>query len=217
MGFVDRLRADHYTGIGEVRTIRLADGSTLELNTDSAVIVRFSQAERRVLLLRGEAFFDVARNPDRPFVVEASMLSATALGTRYGVRAPDGSFSGSVGVESGRVAVAGGHDRAVLRAGEAAGVTAQGQLGVRQADISNETAWRSGKLVFSNRPLREVMAALERYRHGRIVVMDDKAAEQLVSGIFDLNDTDDALRVLEENLPVSIIRVTGIMTIVRSN
>jgi transmembrane sensor len=216
MGFVDRMRADHYTAVGEVRSVTLTDGSRVDLNTDTAIVVRYSQTERRIQLLRGEAFFDVARNPERPFVVDDSSLKATALGTQYGVRAPLGDSLGDVRVEEGRVEVTRGRDRVVLGAGDAASLTTQGRLDVMKVDVANETAWRSGRLVFSSQPLREVLATLERYRHGRIVVLDSTAAEQRVSGIFDLNDTDQALRALEENLPVSVTHLTGLMVVVRS-
>jgi transmembrane sensor len=216
MGFVDRMRADHFTAVGEVRAVTLADGSRVDLNTDSAIVVRYSAAERRVELLRGEAFFDVVRNADRPFVVGDASLNAKALGTRYGVRAAHGDVLGDVRVEEGRVEVTGTTDRVVLEAGDVASLTAQGRLAVTTADIANETAWRTGKLVFSGQPLGQVLATLERYRRGRIVVLDKAAAEQRVSGIFDLNDTDRALRVLEENLPLSVTHLTGMMVVVRS-
>ena len=216
MGLVDRLRADHYTAVGEVRSVTLADGSRVDLNTDTAIVVRYSEGERRILLLRGEAFFEVARNPQRPFVVDGFVLKARAVGTRYVVRAPSDDFTGDVQVEEGQVEVTGGNDRVLLKPGDAASPTREGRLGVTKVDVANETAWRSGKLVFSGQPLRDVLATLERYRHGRIVALDGAAAEQRVSGVFDLKDTDQALRALEENLPVRITRLTGFVVVVRS-
>jgi transmembrane sensor len=216
MGFLDRVRADYYTNVGEVRSVALADGSRVDLNTDSAIIVRYSHGERKIQLLRGEAFFEVARNPERPFVVDDSILKARALGTHYGVRSPSSGSSGDVRVEEGSVEVTGGHDRVVLQAGDGASLTTQGRLGVTKVDVANETAWRSGKLVFSGQSLRDVLATLERYRHGRIVVLDNAAARQQVSGVFDLSDTDQALSALANNLPVTVTRLTGLMVIVRS-
>lgn len=216
MGFLDRMRADYYTAVGEVRSVTLADGSRVDLNTDTAIAVRYSENERRILLLRGEAFFEVARNPERPFVVDDSILKARAVGTRYGVRAQSGGSSGDVQVEEGKVEVTGGNDRVLLQAGQAASLTEYSRLAVTRIDVANETAWRGGKLVFSGQPLRDVLATLGRYRHGRIVALDSAAAEQRVSGVFDLNDTDQALRALEENLPVRVTRLTDLMVIVRS-
>ncbi|MCS0496909.1 FecR family protein [Ancylobacter sp. MQZ15Z-1] len=215
LGFVDRLRADHYTSVGEVGHFTLADGTRVDLNTDSAIRIMYSPAERRIELLRGEAFFDVAKNPARPFVVEDNILSATALGTRYGVRRDDGGGS-DVQVEEGRVEVTSARSQVALGAGDVARVNRDGALDIGTADVSSRVAWREGKLVFSDQPLREVLATLERYRHGRIVVLDEAAAERRVSGIFDLRDTDEALAVLESSLPVTIVHLTGMMVVVRS-
>lgn len=216
MGLVDRMRADHYTAVGEVRGITLADGSRVDLNTDTAIIIHYSATERRIELLRGEAFFDVVGNPQRPFIVGDAALTAKALGTQYSVRAPLDDALGDVRVEEGRVEVTAGNDQLVLGAGDVASLTTQGRLAVTKTDVANETAWRSGKLVFSGQPLRDVLTTLERYRHGRIVVLDRLAAEQRVSGIFDLNDTDQALQVLQDSLPVSVTHLTGMMVVVRS-
>ncbi|GAB4065097.1 FecR family protein [Ancylobacter sonchi] len=215
MGFIDRLRADHYTSVGEVAHFTLEDGTRIDLNTDSAVRVLYSATERRIELLRGEAFFEVTRNPARPFVVDDGSLSATALGTRYGVRR-DENFGGAAQVEEGRVEVVSAHARVVLGPGEMARVARDGTLDVETGDISGRSAWRDGKLVFSGQPLRDVLETLQRYRHGRIVVLDDAAANLKVSGIFDLRDTDEALQVLETSLPVAISHLTGMMVVVRS-
>ncbi|SEG79114.1 FecR family protein [Bosea lathyri] len=215
LGLIDRFRADHYTVVGEVRSVALDDGTRVDLNTDSAIAVFYSAGERRIELLRGEAFFDVAKNPARPFIVAEGSWRATALGTRYGVRAA-GPSEGDVRVEEGRVEVSNGGDRVVLGAGEAVSLSGAKRLSVTQTDVANETAWRSGKLVFSGRPLREVLTALERYRLGRIVVLDEGAANQTVSGIFDLRDTDQALDVLESSLPLSVHRLSSMIVVVRS-
>jgi transmembrane sensor len=75
---------------------------------------------------------------------------------------------------------------------------------------------RPGVRVFSGLPLSEVLATLERHRHGRIVVLDEAAARHTVSGIFDPRNSDQALDVLEKSLPVSVTRLTGMMVVVRS-
>lgn len=215
-GIIDRMRADHYTAVGEVSSVTLEDGTRVDLNTDTAIAIRYSSKERRIELLRGEAFFDVVHDSKRPFLVEDGTLQARDIGTQYSMRKASGDFLGDVQVEEGSVEVTGRNERAVLNAGDIASLTAQGQLAVRQADVANETAWRTGKLVFSGQPLREVLETLERYRRGRIVVLDREAAEQRVSGIFDLKDTDQALEVLQTSLPVAVTRLTGMIVVVRS-
>lgn len=216
MGVVDRWQSDYYTVIGEVRTIRLEDGTYVDLNTDSAIAVRYSRQERRVELLRGEAFFNVAKNPARPFVVEDGSLAAKAVGTRYAVRSGYAGILSDVQVEEGRVEVTAPRDHVFLDPGDAATLTDQGDLEISRRDVPNQTAWRDGKLAFSERPLGEVLATLERYRSGRILVLDNAAAQRKVSGIFDLKDTDKALQALADSLPISVTRLSDMMVIVRS-
>lgn len=213
-GYVDRMRADHYTSVGEVRSVELADGSRVYLNTDTAITVDFSDSARRIHILRGEAFFDVAKNPRRPFVVGDGALTATAVGTQYAVRAGTGSFEPDVQVEEGKVEVQSADQRVFVSAGYTAAIGDGGAVIVQPADVADATAWRNGRLIFSGRPLKEVLAALARYRRGQIVMLDRALGEQKVSGIFDLSDTDAALRDLELSLPVSVTHITGLLVVV---
>ena len=215
-GLKDRWQADYYTEIGETRLLSLEDGSRISLNTDTAIAVHYSQKERRITLLRGEAYFDVAKNPERPFIVEDGALTAKALGTHYSVRTGNGALPQEVQVEKGRVEVTTGGEIAVLTPGEAVTLGGDGRLVRARKDVANSMAWREGKLVFSGQPLREVLDVLSQYRRGRIVILDEAAARQHVSGIFDLKDTDQALTILEESLPVSISRLSGMLVFVRS-
>lgn len=214
--YADRWRADYYTGVGEVRRVTLADGTQVDLNTDTALAVRFDEGRRRIELLRGEAFFDVMKDPRRSFIVEEGTITATALGTHYSVKAATGSLSPDVQVEEGRVQVWTTGQDVVLGAGDVATIDREGRLALAKADVAARAAWRDGKLVFSRRPLRQVLATLERYRHGRILLMDGAVGDLEVSGIFDLHDTDDALRVLEASLPLSVMRLSDLMVVVRS-
>lgn len=213
-GYMDRLRADYYTAVGEVRTIDLADGSRVYLNTDTAIAVDLTESQRRIHILRGEAFFDVAKDPQRPFIVDDATLSATAVGTQYAVRAGTLSLRPDVQVEEGKVEVQTADQRVLVSAGYAAVIGDGGTVIVQRADVADATAWRNGRLIFSGRPLKEVLAVLARYRHGQIVMLDRALGEQKVSGIFDLNDTDAALRDIEMSLPVSVTHLTGLLVVV---
>ncbi len=213
-GYVDRMRADYYTSVGEVRSVELADGSRVYLNTDTAITVDFSGSARRIHILRGEAFFDVAKNPQRPFVVVDGALTATAVGTQYAVRAGTGSFEADVQVEEGKVEVRSADQRVLVSAGYTAAIGDGGAVIVQPADVADATAWRNGRLIFSGRPLKEVLAALARYRRGQIVMLDRALGERKISGIFDLSDTDAALRDLEMSLPVSVTHITGLLVVV---
>ena len=87
--WLDRLRADYATGTGESRTVELADGSQLQLNTDSAIQVRMSGGERQIRLLRGEGFFSVTKDPTRPFVVQSGDGWVKVVGTQFSVARRD--------------------------------------------------------------------------------------------------------------------------------
>lgn len=215
-GLLQRLQADHVTAIGEIRSVILPDGSRATLNTDTALRLSFDSGRRQVELLRGEAYFDVVPMPKRPFVVQGDRLSATALGTRYTVRVGGNDRRPEVAVEAGRVAVATAGTQVELKAGDEASLAADGRLTLSRPNVAEQTAWKDGKLVFSDRPLSEVLATLGRYRRGRIVVLDTRAASQHVSGVFDASDTDAALSTLESSLPVSVTQITALMVIVRS-
>ncbi|MCC2609348.1 FecR family protein [Neorhizobium sp. Rsf11] len=212
-GVIDRYRSDFHTPVGMIGRFALDDGSIVTLNTDSAIQVKYDQARRQIILLRGEAFFDVAPNPARPFVVSGERTEAIALGTHYAVKV---GRHDEVMVEEGHVAVTFGSQRAVLEAGGMAELDDHGRLRTRTGDVAGLTSWRSGKLVFSGQPLGEVLAELDRYHRGRIVVLDDRASGLRVSGVFGAGNIDQVLRVLEQSLPIRITRLAGWVTLVRS-
>lgn len=209
------LLADHVTGIGEQRTVALADGSTVFLNAGSALSVDFGESVRRLRLHRGQATFTVASDAARPFVVAAADGSARALGTVFDVdirplEVVVTVIEGTVGVTagpSGDAILAGVNQR--VRYG-AAGAP----LPAEAVDADTETAWRRGKLIFDRRPLGDVVAEIERYRRGRIVIASDRLRRLEVTGVFDLADPDAILDVMEETLPVRVARLP-FLTVVR--
>lgn len=209
------LLADHVTGIGEQRTVALADGSTVLLNAGSALSVDFGESVRWLRLHRGQATFTVASDAARPFVVAAADGSSRALGTVFDVdirplEVVVTVIEGTVGVTagpSGDAILAGVNQR--VRYG-AAGAP----LPAEAVDADTETAWRRGKLIFDRRPLGDVVAEIERYRRGRIVIASDRLRRLEVTGVFDLADPDAILDVMEETLPVRVARLP-FLTVVR--
>lgn len=213
------ITADHRTGFGEVRQEILADGSTVYLNTTSAIVVDFDADARRVTLLKGEASFDVVPLTDtehRPFVVAALGGTARALGTRYTVRVDDERVR--VAVEEHRVAVAppSGLDKGTeLDEGESVYYTARGKLGaVTRFDAAHAAAWRRGRLVFDRQPLEHVVAELNRYRAGRIVIADGALAAHRVSGVFHLDDLSRAVDVIADELGARAVSVPPLVTVI---
>lgn len=181
---------DHYaTAVGQRATIRLADGSQIELNTNSAISVSMGISGRRVELSKGEAFFRIRHDAARPFTVMAAGHKITDLGTEFSVRASGGKLE--VTLVQGRARVETASDAlqrhsADLTPGENAVATAD-TLSVSKLPartISNALAWRQGKLVFSHVTLAEAAAEFNRYNGTKLIVEPD-AADLKVSGTFD--------------------------------
>jgi len=214
LGLLDRLRADLWSGVGDIAHATLADGSRVDLNTDTAIALRFTDRERRVDLLRGEASFDVVPDPDRPFIVEGGGVSVRAVGTRFSVRA-DGAPD-PVEVAQGRVDVATSHRRVSVSAGEVAHIGENASLAVTSGDVSRHLAWRDGRLIFAGQPLSTVLVELGRYRHGRILLLDGRLGQRRVTGAFEAGNTDDALAVIAATMGARIRRLSPLIVLVGS-
>jgi transmembrane sensor len=213
-GLAAALFADHRTGMGESRSIALADGSTVALGASSALSVAFDGAARRVVLHRGEGYFAVTADAARPFVVDAPGGRITVIGTEFDVKVA-GDVVG-VAVTSGIVEVAAGGSAPVrLRRGEGVRYGAGGLEPVHAVDAADVGFWRNGRMIFQAAPLGEVLHDLERYRRGRIVVTDDRIAALPVTGVFDTRRPDAALDTIMRTLPVRIVYVADLLVLVR--
>lgn len=206
------LYADISTRPGEVRELRLEDGSLLTLNGDSALDWQFVDGRREVRLYHGEADFQVAHDLRRPFTVSAGEAHIRVTGTRFDVRLdPEGA---DLAVSEGRV-LASSEGRAPLPV--VAGQQVQwrgGELQAPQAlDARQRLAWQRGKLVFRDRPLAQVFAELERSQGARVLFVDDAARALQVTGVFALDDPQAVLRAVESTLPVRLVRLPGLILV----
>ena len=189
------LAADHVSATGERQTHVLEDGSTLTLAPESAVDIRYSDAERRIRLLKGAAFFDVQRDSERAFVVQAGSTHIAVLGTAFNV---DRSDSGTrVSAAHGRVRV---EDHSVtpavfedLAAGEQLAVTwGQGASRTRIA-VDDVARWRRGEVVARDLTVSELVDSFRPYYGGAIWVMPPFASQR-VTGLYRLDDPVATLR-----------------------
>ncbi len=200
---VDYWLADQRTATGEQRTVRLADNTLIQLNTHSAIDVRFDATQRRVILQDGEIFIETGSHEDpRPFIVETRDGRMRALGTRFLVRREDeGTLLGVL--ESAVAAHAQNDDREqILREGQQMLMTRDG-LGPMLALKPGADAWTRGMLVVENARLADLVAELGRYRAGHLGVAPG-VADLRITGSFPLKNTDLALKALSPTLPVQV-------------
>jgi transmembrane sensor len=197
---------DYRTAVGEQRTVSLADGSIVQLNTDTALSVSMTEQGRRLRLHRGEAFFTVAPDAARPFEVEAGSGTIRALGTAFNVRTGPDRTTVTVTEHSIRLRM-GKETSADVHAGERLQYRSNGGIDqVEEADVDRTLAWRHHRLIFENQPLPEVLAEVARYRSGRLVILRDESLNTLpVTGSFDTERLDHLLPAIEESLPVRIV------------
>ena len=198
------LAADLRSGIGERRTVELSDGSRVTLNTDSAIDVAYTAAERRIVLRQGEILAEVAHGASgRPFVVDTRDGTATALGTRYVIRLmPDAT---RVTVTESRVRVCPAQPGSPCRDADA------GQaLEIRPASVESippasrdPAAWAQGRYAVIDTPLPQVLAELARYRRGLLLYDAQALADLRVSAVLPLQG-DEAYAALQESLPIRV-------------
>jgi transmembrane sensor len=187
---------DVSTDIGERSLLVLADGSKVTLNTMSAVHADYMGRERRVTLVRGEAFFDVARDSTRPFIVTAGARQIIAVGTAFDVRLQDRQVK--VTLVEGRVRIVRAADptagvtqpaqpasTVMLEAGSALVTQEGGADQVRHFDAARATSWRTGKLVFDGERLADVVDEMNRYSREKLVIGDPALEGRKVSGVFE--------------------------------
>ncbi|MGE0802818.1 MAG: FecR domain-containing protein [Lautropia sp.] len=198
--------AAYRTGTGESREVRLADGASIWLNTDTAIDVDYSATLRRIVLRTGEILVQTEPDtaaPPRPFVVEADQGRLHALGTRFSARRLDD--AGLVAVFDGAVEIRPRNPAAgtrVVRAGEQARFTASGVAPVTPAEMTRQS-WVKGLLVAENMRLEDFLSELSRYRHGYLGC-DPAVADVRIVGTYALADTDRVLAALEATLPVRV-------------
>lgn len=211
------IAADHATGVGEVRVVALPDGSLAMLNTDSALSYNDTGDSRSITLLKGEALFTVVQDVSggRPFVVEAKGVTVTALGTEFLVRAEGRHVD--VKVLESRVSVHSDSQAetdagVVLAANQGLRIGPSGEKSpVRPFEPTAATAWQRGKLAFDRAPLSDVVAEMNRYRSGTIVLLDGALRSQRVSGVFDIDRLDGAIGSIADEVGAEVIAIPPLL------
>ena len=200
----------YQTAVGEQHTVVLDDGSSLSLNTNSRVSVRYSEERRHIALLRGEAFFEVAKDSARPFDVDAGSARVTAIGTAFNIyRQGD---TASITVAEGVVRVtelgATGNRPAateILRANQQLKATGQGLQAATTAEASLSTAWQRGEIIAQGMTLADLVGQIERYHDTHILITDSSIAALTITGVFPLHEIEPILQALQVSLGLQVV------------
>ncbi|MEM9170138.1 MAG: FecR domain-containing protein [Pseudomonadota bacterium] len=210
------VRSVYQTAIGEVRDVALPDGSVITVGASSTVATALDADGRRAELTAGEAFFDVAPDPARPFSVSTRLLSVRVTGTAFDVSLKPEKVrvsvaEGSVDVSYVHNSEDGGETDGVappaLRLAGGERVAARDGLGVgpvETVDADAVGAWRRNRLAYVDAPLAELVADARRYYPAPIVIADDELAAMSVSAIFDATQIDAMFTTLSEALPLKV-------------
>ena len=202
-----RWMADFSTTVGERQRFTLTDGSVLQLNTDSAVNVRFDTNQRLLLLERGEILLSTAKDASRPLRVSNRDGLFEALGTRFVLRQDERSTR--LSVEAGSVAIAPrvrGQTTAIAEPGQTFEINGDSALLAERSNMDS-AAWADGLIVTRDMRLADFLAEISRYRHGHLHC-DASVADLRLSGVFRLDDTNQLLALLPRTLPVRVEKRT---------
>lgn len=200
-------RTDYQTDTGEIRRVPLADGSIAAINTNSRLEVKFSAARREVKLERGEAWFQVAKNPARPFVVAAGDVHVVAVGTAFSVRRRDAAVDVLVTEGTVRISATGESEGDILlTAGQRAVVQNAVVHEVKGAQVENDQAlaWRNGKIDLDNERLSDAIIEFNRYNKRQIVLLDPDLSDERFDGVFRTDDVEGFALAVRDALGVTV-------------
>jgi len=208
-----RWNADLSTYAGQRLQRQLADGTKLELNSDTALKFELSSTQRLVTLLRGEVFIDIAPDP-RPLVVKTDAGEMRDIGTSFNVA--ESSDNTVVVVATGVVEVTSrSGERARVSESQRVAFSATDVSAVTGTDLEDDLAWRRGQVVFRQQRLADVVATLNRYRTGRIVIVNPWIRDLNVSGTFDIDRSASPIEALENVLGVRATSLTPYLVMLR--
>ncbi len=216
--------SQYLTSLGEHTTEHLSDGSVLQLNTNSLIKIDFTPSERHITLVRGEVHFEVAHNPDRPFIVEAGGKTVRAVGTAFNVHMEEGADLEVVVTEgkvmlsklnalvpaTGFVVEPGNNDAILLKAGEKVALPTDhpgsiAKLEIEQLkvdDLESELAWQQGFLVFEGEALESVLEEVSRYSDVSFELASPSMTHIRVAGFYKTRDVAGLLDSLQENFDI---------------
>ncbi|MGS2723862.1 FecR family protein [Porticoccus sp. GXU_MW_L64] len=211
--------AVYETAIGERSTMTLADGSVITLNTNTRIEVDYSATQRNLTLLRGQGYFDVAKDPTRPFAIQAGNKRVVAIGTEFEVHLDPHNnvevtlVEGVVSVD--QIAPAESHSQnppaapfspIKLAPGERLIAAVDTPMQVVQTNTAEATSWRSGRLIFRGEPIANAIAEINRYSTQQLKLADDNRVQAMtVSGVFNTGRASSFVDALERMHPLQAV------------
>lgn len=217
-GMLNRLESDYATAVGQQQTVTLPDGSLAYLNTGSAIAIDYSGTQRQIRLLEGEALFEVKKDAARPFDVLALGGRVTAVGTAFTVKVTED--RAKVTVTEGTVRVSEASQARDVGTLVSAGQTIAYRAGdvpgaAETGDPADATAWRRGQIVIRNQSLADALAEVGRYHPGKLILMAEGKKLQPVTARISIRDTAAGIDTLAATQGLSVLHVTGYLTVVR--
>lgn len=210
---------EYVTGIGEVKDIVLSDGTSVSLGARSKLTVKFMDTERHVTLHNGEAFFQVMTDPERNFIVISADTSVQVIGTQFNVHASPTAVT--IAVLEGQVSVKKHHidetavrksqrETRILSTGEQMASLRSGTFEDTVTVATDELAsWRTGKLIYHDSKLRDVIADANRYSKHPIIIGSPTLENLTITAAFGTNQIDKMIDGLTDILPVKVIHATS--------
>ena len=211
--------AENKTAIGEQRSITLADGSTLMLNTNTALDIDFSDHQRLIKLYQGEVLITVAKDKSRPLIIATAQGTARALGTKFNVKT--NAETTQVAVVESKVETCtkpslfsfSQKSCITLYPDQSTSFSAKQLDAVSNVDAEGIAGWSTGTLSIDNQPLNQVLAELQRYSPAQIQFNEDEISQLRVSGVLPLNDMAQSLNLLASKLPIQIKQQTNVIIV----
>ena len=214
LGWLPANHADYVTGTAETLEIKLPDGSQIQLAPESKLDVAFTDTERNVHLIQGHGFFNIAKNPSKPFNVHVRDTEVTVLGTAFDVGLHE--TNTHVFVKEGVVSVKplSYLERETLSVGDGLFISTDGKVLQRRISPDYISSWREYRLIVNDRPASEVIDTIKRYQKGIVIVAARDLANQPVTGVYQLNNPSAALSAVARSIGAKIYTVLPWVTII---
>jgi transmembrane sensor len=211
------LRADAVADTGEMKTVRLADGSVVRLAPGGALAIGFADNRRQVSLLRGSAYFEVAHDAARPFTIAAGGTTTTVLGTAFEIRRQGEGAAVTVRRGLVRVSCDDPSSSELLSVGQAVDLQCGRPASRSTVEPARVALWTDGQLVANDRPMSDVVDAIRPWYRGIIVVRGPGVDHRRVTGVYNLHEPRRALDALAAAHGARVSTITPWITVVSAD